>query len=548
MESSPHLFDEIWASIFSLLDLQDQCHLGPLSLVSKQFLCVTNQLCHSLKIFDNVIPDLPALLQRFHHIKNVDLSEYQGNLDKVLFMIASSGLNTQQIDLSDQRKLPTRGLRKLGSIIRSVTVLKCSSLYHLKNNDLIDISTIFPLLEELDISNPCNASGITDKGISFLSSKLPSLCKINLAGNSSLSDKSLFSLSSNCANLREITIHCCGKVTPKGVAFLMHHVPNLHILSLTLRISPSVVMNDCFASGNVLHTLELISMRIPDSCLFSIAMADIRLKSFTLSSCWKFTFLGIAYLLHKHPSLDSLTLEGVDFLTDPLIDLFSRFLTNATSIKLNNCPLFTERTPLTLIENCPLLKNLEMKRTRYWYNHYRQPRWRPHRHSWIFPHLSLNALWKINDEKNISTHPNLQYLNLSYCMNLTQEIMDTLGKCKQIRYLILNGCRDIKDLRETSEFPELKTLQAADSGINDDLLVMFAKRCPELRYLNLEFCKRLTEVGVKEVVQNCRKLKEINLRGCCNLNDDIAAWMMLCQPLLRKVIPPGRPMHLIPRA
>jgi F-box/leucine-rich repeat protein 2/20 len=84
-----------------------------------------------------------------------------------------------------------------------------------------------------------------------------------------------------------------------------------------------------------------------------------------------------------------------------------------------------------------------------------------------------------------------------------------LKRCSEIRRLeIKQYCSRIKGLVIDFEISKLEEMGAKGSGINDDALAVIGKRSCQLLHLDLN----VTVKGVKEVLQNCRVLREIYLK------------------------------------
>ncbi|KAK9281933.1 hypothetical protein L1049_004841 [Liquidambar formosana] len=182
---------ECWELIFNRVD-----GLEAISLVCKEFLSISNSVRHSLRVYNLTV--LCRLLKRFPHLKKIDLSVFDGDIDLAILEIARSGLNLEALNVSNQKILPVESLRVLGSYMKSLKTLECGNLDLLRDSDLQAISDSFPWLEELDISSPSASEQlVTDDGIEVLASKLRALSKINVSWNTNLSDRSILALSSN---------------------------------------------------------------------------------------------------------------------------------------------------------------------------------------------------------------------------------------------------------------------------------------------------------------------------------------------------------------
>ncbi|XP_075664542.1 F-box protein SKIP2 isoform X2 [Castanea sativa] len=462
--------EECWELIFYLL-LDHHRHFESLSLVSKHFLVITNQLRTTLTVSDQTTPFLPRLLRRFQHLRNLDFCGFHGDLESILCLIAKSKLDLEALNISNQKNLHLNGLHILGSNMKNLKSLYCSKVSFLQDIHLFVIAASFPRLEELDISYPEHK---------------------NIFSSTGSNDSGTFS----------------GPVTDLGVSELSSRLNNL------------------------------IKIDLSDELLISIVEACLPLNKLILARCHGFTFAGLLLLLSKYHSLSLISIEGMNFLTDQNINELSKFFSKLTSINLGLCSKLTNSTFFTLTRNCPLLNEINMERTnlgkeecptKFVVN--------PQVKS-----LNLAQNGKLSNEsikKFVAICPNLQVLNLSSCRGITEEGFEEIFKrCSEIRHLEINYFSAITDFEIDSEVSKLEKLSAKGSGLNDEALAMVGKRSCRLSILDLAGCLNVTEKGVKEVVKNCRGLREINLKWCDNVNIDIVAWMVITRPSLRKIIPP----------
>ncbi|XP_042510379.1 SCF E3 ubiquitin ligase complex F-box protein pof2-like [Macadamia integrifolia] len=562
-----NLPEECWELVFDRLG--HNRHLEAPSLVCKRFLSISNLLRSSLTVSDPTVllhGSTLGLLRRFHQLKRIDLVEFHGDSDRLLREVALSGLNLEVLNLSKQKRLPVQGMKELGAKVKTLRVLICSRLCFLQDSDLVAIADSFPSLEELDISNPEQDFGsfseldyaddyavsgsfpgsISDSGIANLSSKLQRLCRINVSGNHFISDRSLFSLSSNCAFLEEIMARDCSLISEIGIALAIHHNPQLISLSVNgskissaaATSSSSLTMESSFICARALGTLDFSLMIISDDLLNSIIQADLPLRRFGLSRCRGFTFAGISSLLCKYSSLNYLDIEGTAFLTDQSMSELSHHLHDVNIINLNSISNLTNSTFFLLVQTCPHLEEIRMENTSLG---------KEDGPSDLKKNSKLQTLklsWNkcLTDEtlKGISmVCPSVRSLDISHCWSTTGEGIGYIGmNCCEIKMLELSGCSSISNLGTSFGFSKLEVLHAAGSRFDDEGLRMMGHSSRWLLHLDLEGCLGVTAKGLKEVVTNCKGLKEVSLKKCCNVGSDVIAWMVFSRPSLRNLIPP----------
>uniref|UniRef100_A0A6M2EQW7 F-box/LRR-repeat protein 15-like leucin rich repeat domain-containing protein n=1 Tax=Populus davidiana TaxID=266767 RepID=A0A6M2EQW7_9ROSI len=554
-DRSTELPPECWELIFNFLD--HHRHFESLSLVSTQFLSITNHLRRSVIISSQTSPFLPNLFQRFPNLKGIEIREFDGDLNFLLHQISNSGLDLESLTLSSHDHFPLMGLKELGLRMRKLRKLSCSEMNCLQDTHLFEIGNSFPLLEDLNISFPQynsrfdpigsldlqRFSGIvTDEGIIHLSMKLKSLLKIDLSGNQFISDKSLQFLSENCLLLREIVIRECDFITQNGIGSVMRRCVNLNYISVDGIGMPSIELyfQESFVFAKNLSEVNLSHSFISDELLSSIADACLPLKKLTISHCYDFTFVGVSYLLYKYQFLEYLDLEGANFLTDESMVDLCEFLRKLTFINLGLCSKLTSLTFFMLVSNCSLLKDVKMERTNLGVEEFLVD----YGINPCLMSLNLARNESLSDEciKKIAfCCPNLQELKISHCPTITEEgIREVLRSCGEIRHLEMNHCSGIKCLDIDFELPKLEVVQAEGPVLDDEALMMIAKRCHGLLQLDLEGCLNVTIKGVNGVVQSCMKLREINLKWCDNVKVDIIPRMVFSRPSLRKIIPPCR--------
>ncbi|PNY09271.1 F-box/LRR-repeat protein [Trifolium pratense] len=342
-----YLPDECWQSTFQFL-IDDGCdyeqrldYLKSLSVVSKQFLTITNSLLFSLKLkelYNSEFPLLPCLLNRFSNLNSLDLQYYQQvNLNELLCQISTFPLkNLKSLHfycyLSD---FPADGLRVFSKNITTLTSLTCSHIQHLSSTYLFLIADCFPLLEELNLTSPkyfdfINNQSLLD-GVEALSSTLFKLRKVNLSGHYYINNQSLLHLFKNCKLLEEAIILGCDLITSAGLAFALRERPTLKSLSFTCLFEPGC------------------------ATLFAVSP---QLKSLRIDCDSWLSDEGIKLFASIFPKLEVLDLSdtGVD---DETLCVISKSCPGLLQLYLENCYV-TEKGVKHVVENCTQLREISL--------------------------------------------------------------------------------------------------------------------------------------------------------------------------------------------
>ncbi|CAG8604213.1 3177_t:CDS:2, partial [Diversispora eburnea] len=119
-------------------------------------------------------------------------------------------------------------------------------------------------------------------------------------------------------------------------------------------------------------------------------------------------------------------------------------------------------------------------------------------------------------------NPNIQSLNFNNCEKLTDATIHTLvGSYPDLRELDLSDCEQITDIgiRKIAQCLNLEHLALNSLGfINDKMIYIIVQSCPNIRYLNLEFCY-VTDTVVEAIAQSCRNMEYLNIYGSESITD-----------------------------
>ncbi|CAJ2655289.1 unnamed protein product [Trifolium pratense] len=219
--------------------------LESLSLVSRQFLSITNRLRLSIRINGRTLPFLPRLFQRFTNLTSLELRNYCGDIHKYLDQLSGFSLNYEST-------IPANGLQAISQNISNLTSLKCYSVDFLNNNtNMFHIAHCFPNLQMLDLSccfnvpaegighvlnTCCNirhlnlklCCGVKLHGMNF---KAPKLEVLNLS-YTIVDDETLYMISKSCRQLLQLYLRHCYCVTEKVVKHVVENCTQLREIDL----------------------------------------------------------------------------------------------------------------------------------------------------------------------------------------------------------------------------------------------------------------------------------------------------------------------------
>ncbi|AES60216.2 putative F-box domain, leucine-rich repeat domain, L domain-containing protein [Medicago truncatula] len=149
-ETCLDLPEELWEHILNC----DNNTFKSLSMVSKQFLSITNRLRFSLKIIDQTIPFIPNLFQRFPNLTSLDLTYFSGvsTLQAIFTEISTFPSNIKSLNVSHRIAIPQNGFRDSSQRLQNLSKsFNCTIMTAIFKTDILFIADRFPLLEELNL-------------------------------------------------------------------------------------------------------------------------------------------------------------------------------------------------------------------------------------------------------------------------------------------------------------------------------------------------------------------------------------------------------------
>lgn len=430
----------------------------------------------------------------------------------------------------------------------------------LRNSDLVLIAECFPFLRHLDISFPEDNDSavvpVSDDGVKALSLALSELRKVNLSGHLFIHDPSILSLCKHCEFLEELVILECHFITQRGIATAIRERPCLRSFSVSnfgcgtkkgdlLRPHVTSDFIDALVGLKSLTCLDLSCSSISDELLCRVAEEEIPLKKLVLQGCCNYSYVGVLCLLSTCRFMEHLDLQNAEFLCDRGLEELCEFLGNLVSINVSGCRMLTDSALFALVRKCPLLSEIKMEATDVGKKRVEGDLIGGVVNSQVKSlYLGSNSLLRDESVEMIaSVCPGLEVLDLSSCCGISECVVEVLRRCCVVRQLSLAFCSGVKLAGLSFEVPKLEQLNLSGSGVDDEALSVISKCCRRLLHLDLENCSHVTAKGVRQVVENCMRLREINLVSCYGVDASVVAWMVFSRPSLRRIMPPPSFYH-----
>ncbi|CAJ2656383.1 unnamed protein product [Trifolium pratense] len=246
-----YLPDECWELVFKHLLINDDDY-NSLSLVSKQFLSITNRLRSSLTIksYNQTTQQVLHLIGRFPKLTSLNFYGHH-DLDSILPKLYTFPFRLTSLKLSVIRTIPASGLVAF-SITSTLNSLTCSHTKFLHSAHMGIIGECFPELQRLDLSNCkniyvrslprllkecCNIThlNLTASSIIPLSTmmdfQVPTLEVLNLS-RTTVNDQTLYIITKTCSEIVQPSLDYCDYVTYKGVKLVLRNCKQLREINL----------------------------------------------------------------------------------------------------------------------------------------------------------------------------------------------------------------------------------------------------------------------------------------------------------------------------
>ncbi|KAL0067587.1 SCF ubiquitin ligase complex subunit [Marasmius tenuissimus] len=260
---------------------------------------------------------------------------------------------------------------------------------------------------------------------------------------------------------------------------------------------------------NVPHLESVVATGVPDvsdRTIVLLAENALNLQEIDLSGCQAVTDVAILDLVAKSLPLQGIRLNGVVLLTDAAVSAVAKSTPRLIELELSGLPLlspvsvrdvwsFSRKLRTLKLANCPLLSDKAFP----------SPFSEPLQDENEKPLPPRPITWMESLPPLILRHSaeNLRVLDLTNCKITDDAVEGIVTHAAKIQNLNLSGCSQLTDrtlysLCALGSYLDVLIL-AHVSNITDRGIVQFARACPNLRCLDLSFCRNLSDMSVFEL-------------------------------------------------
>ncbi|KAL6064117.1 Dynein regulatory complex subunit 6 [Balamuthia mandrillaris] len=294
----------------------------------------------------------------------------------------------------------------------------------------------------------------------------------------------------------------------------------LESLNLThcLNIGNSTVRQIAKYSPNV-HSLDLSTCEeITDSALLFLGNRCKNLRKLSLSRCRRVTDKALVQILKSTgQTLQSLSLQGCPLITQQTIMAIAEHCPNLLKLDLSWCKCITDEALVELVQGCPRLEVFMAEEASLSERGVMElchlPRLR---------RLNLAYCSQLSDACLVALSrgcPALLKADFSYCNNamITFEgLQEAISSWDLLSTLTLRGCNFIT--LHSIHHPNLKTLNLSwCKNLQDSALEGLPRGCPQLRSIDLAWCSKIGGTAVHQLARHAPNLHTFNLRKCSNI-------------------------------
>lgn len=284
------------------------------------------------------------------------------------------------------------------------------------------------------------------------------------------------------------------------------------------------IMKDISAGCASLLYVNMAHTNISDASIRYLSRNCSSLQYLNIAHCTNISNRGLQYLSSGKGSqkLVYIDLSACEQITKDGYQLLMKGCTRLNTIYLNELPSLTDHCIQNITRECKTLRVLSLL------------------HSSIITDSSMkfiassrklqvlkiegnNRLTDASVKTLVRLSPDIRYLYFVDMQRITDMSLKILSQCRNLQVLNLADCVRLSDtgvryLVEGFSAAKLRELNLTNCiRVSDVSLLRISQKCHSLAYVNFSYCEHITDAGV-ELISNIDSLISIDLSGC-NITD-----------------------------
>jgi len=293
------------------------------------------------------------------------------------------------------------------------------------------------------------------------------------------------------------------------------------------------------------------------------------LESLNMSGCYNLSDAALDTAFNRDlPSLKHLNLSLCKDVTDNSLGRIATHCKNLHTLELGGCTKITNTGLLLISWGLKRIKSLNLRScwqvSDHGIGHLTGINSQPSTGAKTLEQLSLQDCQKLTDEslKHISEGlTNIQRINLSFCVSVTDTGLKSLSRLPSLRELNLRSCDNVSDIgvgflaESTSAsltrldvsfcdrvsdsamahlatgLPTLTSLSMSSCQVTDQGIARLAPHMKALNTLNIGQCVKLTDRAVQTISEEIKSLRSIDLYGCTKISSEGLKVLNKCENL-----------------
>lgn len=333
----------------------------------------------------------------------------------------------------------------------------------------------------------------------------------------------------------------------------------LHLRRANPTLFPSLVRRG-------IKKVQVLSLR---KSLRELVNGIPQLESLNLSGCYNLSDSALDTAFNRDiPSLKALNLSLCKDVTDNSLGQIATHCKNLETLELGGCTKITNTGLLLISWGLKKIQSLNLRScwqiSDHGIGHLTGINSQPSTGAKTLKVISLQDCQKLTDEslKHISEGlPNIQRINLSFCVSVTDTGLKSLSRIPSLQELNLRSCDNVSDIgvgflaeggtsllsyldvsfcdrvsdsamaHVASGLSSLQCLSLSSCQITDSGIAKIAKDLTKLHTLNIGQCIKLTDKSVEVIANQIKSLRSIDLYGCTKISTEGLKVLNKCENL-----------------